>query len=333
MNQLISVILPVYNGEKYISDSILSVLNQTFKNFELIIVNDCSTDNTLAIIAEFAKKDPRIKIITNQINKKLPATLNIGHQKAKGDFITWTSDDNLYKPDAFKQYIHHLQNSQSQIVYSDIDLINHNGEFLRMRKLAEPEYLINGNFIGSSFLYKREVFEILEGYNEDLFLVEDYDFWLRAFNRFKFHYIKKSIYSYRLHSESLTSQISLNEEKSNLWKKNLGYMFQVFLDNYTTQSVFFGEVFTKQLTYESILLSDLLEYEKDFEFLIMNLTTKDLFIKKNIKIALKEKFLQLLILNPQKGYVFKFSMFIISKFWRELKFIDIKILIRHTFFK
>ncbi len=333
MNPLISVVLPVYNGEKFVSDAIHSILNQTYTNFELIIVDDCSTDRTSTIISEFAKQDARIKIITNQINKKLPASLNVGHQNVKGEYITWTSDDNLYKPNAFEDYLHHLQNTQSQIVYSDFDLINDNGVVIKRRDLSEPEYLINGNFVGASFLYKKEVFESLKGYNEKLFLVEDYDFWLRAFNRFKFYYIKESLYRYRLHGESLTSQISLNEEKNDLWKKNLSYMFQLFLANYTTKSVFFTEIFTKQLTYQPILLSELLKNKKDFELLIQNIISNKLFNKKNIKIAFKEKLMQLFISNAQKGYVFKFSMFIVANFWRELKKNDVKTLIKYTFFK
>lgn len=333
MNSLISVILPVYNGEKFISAAIYSILNQSYKNFELIIVDDCSTDNTPTIISEFAKQDSRITIITNQINKKLPASLNIGHQNAIGEYITWTSDDNLYKPNAFELYLHDLQNSQSQIVYSDFDLINDNGAVLKRRNLFEPEYLINGNCVSASFLYKREVYVLLDGYSENLFLVEDYDFWLRAFTRFKFHYIRESLYYYRSHTRSLSSQISENEEKHCLWKNNLAYMFQVFLANFTKKTIFFSEIFTKQLTYQSILLSVLLENKKDFVLLIQNITSTKIFNKKNIKIALKDKLIQILVSNPQKGYIFKFSLFIVLNFWRELNKNDAKTLVKYIFIK
>ncbi|MFN7044606.1 MAG: glycosyltransferase family 2 protein [Flavobacterium sp.] len=333
MNQIISVILPVYNGERFLSDAIKSVLNQTYRDFELIVINDCSTDSTLEIISEFALQDSRIKVITNPINKKLPASLNIGHQSATGDYITWTSDDNLYKPNAFETYLHHLQNSMSHIVYTDFDLINDNGVVLKRRNLSQPEYLINGNCVGASFLYKREVYESLKEYNENLFLVEDYDFWLRALTKFKFSYAPESLYFYRSHGESLSSQIGKNEEKYNLWIKNLSYMFQVFLTNYTTKSIIFSEVFTKQLTHQPILLSELLQNKKDFVLLIQNIVANDLLNKGNIKMALKEKLLQLLVSNPQKGATFKFSMFIVVNFWRELKKNDIKTLIKYTFFK
>ena len=110
-------------------------------------------------------------------------------------------------------------------------------------------------------------------------------------------------------------------------------MFQVFLTNYTTKSIIFSEVFTKQLTHQPILLSELLQNKKDFVSLIQNIIRNDLFNKGNIKMALKEKLLQLLVSNPQKGATFKFSMFIVVNFWRELKKNDIKTLIKYTFFK
>ena len=333
INSKISVILPVYNGEKFISDAINSILKQTHENFELIVVNDCSTDSTSAIISKFAALDSRIKIITNPINKKLPASLNIGHQSATGDYITWTSDDNLYKPNAFETYLYHIQNSTSHIVYTDFDLINDNGVVLKRRNLSQPEYLINGNCVGASFLYKREVYESLKGYNEDLFLVEDYDFWLRALTKFKFSYVPESVYFYRSHGDSLSSQIGKNEEKYNLWIKNLSYMFQVFLTNYTTKAIPFSKVFTKQLTHQPILLSELLQNKKDFVLLIQNIVKNDLWNKRNIKTALKEKLLQLLVSNPQKGSTFKFSIFIVVNFWREMRKNDIKTLIKYTFFK
>lgn len=333
LNNKISVVLPVFNGEKFISNAINSILRQTHENFELIIVNDCSTDSTSVIISKFADLDSRIKIITNPINKKLPASLNIGHQSATGDYITWTSDDNLYESNAFEEYLHYLLNSQSQIVYSDFDLINDSGSVIKRRTLSEPEFLINGNCVGASFLYKREVYETLGGYDENLFLVEDYDFWLRAFAKFKFKYIPGSLYFYRSHGDSLSSQIVKNKEKNGLWKKNLTNMYGFFLTNFTTKHTFFSEVFTKQLTHQPILLSELFQNRKDFVLLIQNIVNNHLLNRENMKMALKEKLLQLLVSNPQKGFTFKFSMFIVAIFWRELKKNDIKTLIKYSFFK
>ena len=89
----VSIVLPTYNGSKFLSRSIESVQEQAETDWELIIVNDCSTDNTLDIAQKYAQQDKRISVITNEQNKKLPASLNVGFSRAKGKYLTWTSDD------------------------------------------------------------------------------------------------------------------------------------------------------------------------------------------------------------------------------------------------
>lgn len=101
----ISIILPTYNGQQYIGEAIESIIEQTFQDWELIIVDDCSSDNTLDIIRKYEKQDLRIKVIHNDVNKKLPASLNIGFKYAKGMYLTWTSDDNMYLPGAYHNFI------------------------------------------------------------------------------------------------------------------------------------------------------------------------------------------------------------------------------------
>ena len=103
MDDLISIVLPIYNGEKYMKQSIDSVINQTYANWELLIVDDGSTDNTAAIAREYAEKDNRIKYYKNPQNMRLPKTLNRGFSLATGDYLTWTSDDNYYYPTALEK--------------------------------------------------------------------------------------------------------------------------------------------------------------------------------------------------------------------------------------
>ena len=114
----VSIVLPVFNGEKFIKDSIESVLNQTFKDFELIIVNDCSTDSTPDIINSYAEKDSRIKIINNKTNLKLPQSLNVGFKNAKGEYYTWTSDDNIYKENAIEYMASFLDKNKNTALVS-----------------------------------------------------------------------------------------------------------------------------------------------------------------------------------------------------------------------
>ena len=84
---LVSVVLPTYNGSKWLSGSIESILTQTYKNLELIIVDDASTDSSEEIIRKYCRKDPRVKSIRHKINKKIPQSLNDGFAVAKGDFV------------------------------------------------------------------------------------------------------------------------------------------------------------------------------------------------------------------------------------------------------
>ena len=123
MKKLVSIILPTYNGKRFLRESIESVINQTYKDWELIVVNDCSTDNTLQIIEEYAQKDNRIKYITNEINSKLPQSLNNGFKLAKGEYYTWTSDDNKYYPTAIEEMVQFLD------INNDVDLVSFNFNF------------------------------------------------------------------------------------------------------------------------------------------------------------------------------------------------------------
>ena len=227
-NTLISIVLPVFNGEKYLESSLESCLNQSYSNIELIIVNDCSTDSTLQIAKKYASVDNRVKIINNKENKKLPASLNIGHIVSKGEYITWTSDDNEYELHALEMLLSELVKNEADIVYSDIIQIDEFGEKVRDVSFIGLENILFGNYIGSCFLYKREVFIRNKGYDESLFLVEDYDFWLRASLHSSYHQIKEKLYKYRLHNDSLTSDIRLNEYKNGLFETNIRKMYNNF---------------------------------------------------------------------------------------------------------
>lgn len=205
---VISIILPTYNGSKYIKTSIESCLNQTFKDFELIIVNDCSTDNTASIIEEYAAKDNRIVVIHNAFNKKLPLSLNTGFDAAKGKHHTWTSDDNYYAPDALETMVKILEkDSNVDLVYCDYFIINDSGEVTGVRKFNNVyDEFINWLGCGACFLYKKEIYKANNGYNPSAFMIEDYDFFVRAFTKFNFYYLPvHNLYYYREHASSLTS--------------------------------------------------------------------------------------------------------------------------------
>ena len=218
-NSLVSIVLPVYNGEKYIAQSIESVLGQTYSNFELIIVNDCSKDKTKEIVEEYQKKDNRIKLIDNKTNQKLPKSLNIGFKSAKGEYFTWTSDDNLFKPKALETMVNLLNDKQDvAFVSSQFDIIDENGDFKGTsnpwyQATRNTEELLEYNNIGACFLYRASVAKEVGEYDPKTFLAEDYDYWLRIAQKGKIYYTEENLYQYRMHSKSLSATRVLEIKK------------------------------------------------------------------------------------------------------------------------
>lgn len=204
-NKKVSIILPTYNGEKFLRESIESCLGQTYSNIELIVVNDCSNDSSLDIIQSF--EDDRLVVVTNEENQKLPRSLNIGFSKASGEYLTWTSDDNYYLPNAIEVMVHTLDKENADLVYAHYNTIDESGQITGNRKVGNVEDILIDNVVRACFLYKTSVHLTLDGYNPDLFLVEDYDFWIRAAKAgFTFHPINNVLYHYRFHDGSLTEK-------------------------------------------------------------------------------------------------------------------------------
>ena len=206
--KLISIVLPTYNGEKWLSQSIESIIVQSYKNWELIIVNDCSTDNTAKIVEKYAEADARIKIITNKQNQKLPKSLNIGFSAAAGDYYTWTSDDNWYQPDAFEKMINFLENNPDHVMVVADFLKVYEDEKTPFKLNPTPYNMLKENSVGACFMYRADTAKKVGPYNTDKFLIEDYEYWLRMTLAGKIGKIDEFLYNYRLHEKSLSSQFS-----------------------------------------------------------------------------------------------------------------------------
>ena len=245
---MISIILPVFNGEKFLTQAIESCLNQTYSNLELIIVNDSSTDNTLNIAKRFAIQDPRVKIISNSRNKRLPASLNIGHKAAQGNFITWTSDDNFFEPEALDVLFTTIEEKEVDIVYSDFNLIEEDGKLRRQFILDQNSSLLLGNVIGACFLYRKEVFDRNCGYDENLHTVEDYDFWLQAALHSRFLHIPNILYNFRSHQNSLSSELNrVGSDSNKIFDEGLRTSYCKFFNSFgyidsVKQSILFAKL-------------------------------------------------------------------------------------------
>ena len=203
---LVSIVLPTYNGSRYLREAIDSCLAQTYRNWELIIVDDCSTDASAEIVAEYTSRDSRVRCIRHEINKKLPAALNTGHAAARGEYLTWTSDDNRFLPAAIEEMTRFLQEHPAVgVVYTDCVLIDDAGRYMGDFPALPASRLAYVDAVGACFLYRRTVYETLGGYDVDLFLAEDYEYFLRAYRHFELAPLHKTLYEYRWHGQSLTN--------------------------------------------------------------------------------------------------------------------------------
>lgn len=204
----VSIILPTYNGAQYIEASIASCLEQTYSDIELVVVDDCSTDETPQVLSRYAD-DSRVKIIRHDVNRKLPAALNTGFANASGSYLSWTSDDNWFAPNAIEEMVAYLDNHPDVgFVYSDYWLVDEYGQTIRQVEAGIPSHLETRCAI-ASFVYRREVYEAVGDYDPELFRIEDYDYWLRVAQQFKLGWLAQPLYYYRRHASSLTGKDDL----------------------------------------------------------------------------------------------------------------------------
>jgi glycosyltransferase involved in cell wall biosynthesis len=191
---LISIVLPTYNGARYLREAIDSCLQQTLRDFELIVVVDGSTDETEAILAGY--DDPRL-VVVKQANQGLPRALNAGFARARAPYWTWTSDDNAYMPEALQVMARHLDtHPKTGMVCTDFLAVDDAGHTLGYHDTA-----------WACFLYRADLAREVGEYRPEYRLVEDVDFFLRLKHRAGgIDRIGTAHYRYREHRNSLTYQ-------------------------------------------------------------------------------------------------------------------------------
>ena len=183
-NPLVTVLMSVYNNENSVSRAINSILNQSFKDFEFLIIDDCSTDNTAGIINSF--NDSRIRIINNESNLGLTQSLNIGLNKAEGKYIARIDADDFSYPERLEKQIAFLENNQDFILLgTSFNIVNSSGKVIKevlFNTTPERLYydLIFQNMIAhSSVVFKLKETDKLGGYSGDLKYAQDYDLWCK----------------------------------------------------------------------------------------------------------------------------------------------------------
>ncbi|GAX35302.1 glycosyltransferase family 2 protein [Nodularia sp. NIES-3585] len=208
----ISVILCTYNRESYLKNCIDTVINQTFQDWELIVVDDGSQDNTFEIVDSYLQKIPKIRYLKHQ-NRKLASARNAGVQASFGNYITFIDSDDAYKPN-------HLDSRWEYMnAHPEIDLIE--GGFAATEEIFVADYFQPGKTInvrecilGSTMFGKRKVFFELKGFN-NISYGEDTDFWHRAEKIFQTHKIKQpETYIYTRAETSITKSVLENLSSS-----------------------------------------------------------------------------------------------------------------------
>ncbi|MFB2922227.1 glycosyltransferase [Aerosakkonema funiforme] len=209
---LVSVIIPVFNGEKTIKNTIESVINQTFRDWELIVINDGSQDATLDIVTTI--KDTRLKVFSYP-NAGAPASRNRGFSHSEGEFIAFLDADDRWTPDKLQAQLKALQeNSEAAVAYSWSDFVDESGEFLRQgsystvsgnvyEKLLLTDFLDNG----SNPLIRRQAFMEVEGFDESLPAGQDWDLYLRLAARYNFVVVPLPQILYRVSANSISSNV------------------------------------------------------------------------------------------------------------------------------
>lgn len=221
--ELVSVIMPAYNAEKYIGMSIESVMKQTYGNVELVIVDDASTDSTLDIMRQYADKwNGKIRISAREQNGGTAAALNDAIELAQGEYICWLSADDLYCEDMVESEVGYLkQNENYDAVFSRCAYIDENGRFVSELQYSWCEELITagagaitalllcGNFWhGCTVLARAECFKREERFNVAYKGAQDYDFWLRMAADYNIGYLDKVNVFSRNHSEQGSRKIN-----------------------------------------------------------------------------------------------------------------------------
>lgn len=210
----VSIIMPVYNGGKYLKDAISSILGQTYKNFELIIINDGSTDSSQNIIEAFYQTDQRIKIVTHDSNKGIGSSLNEGVSIATGKYIARMDSDDISLPSRLEAQVEYLENNiKCTALFTRVSLINETGKTIENWQPdidnTTPEEIRNFMPIENCCAHPTLMIKALTmkrfGYDERQVPSEDYDLWLRLLSSDKeIHKLDEQLLLYRMHDNSIS---------------------------------------------------------------------------------------------------------------------------------
>ncbi len=293
---LISVLMTTYNHEKYITESIDSITNQTYENLELIIINDGSTDKTEEKIQPYLE-NKKVKYI-NQANTGPSIAFNNGLKESKGDYIALMSGDDISYTNRLEEQLSILIKENMNICFSYVDIIDDNSDLLLDhplnnifnkpgKKQAEIiRYFFEiGNYLNApSALIKRHVLNEANTFNPCLLQLQDYDLWIRLIKKNKFYTIQKPLVKYRVRANN--TNLSLSEGSSVRLANEQYLIFQTFFDEMPID--LFREAFQDKLIKKNFSAE---EFECEKAFIYLNLNN---FLRNGTKLIGIEKIFKLL---------------------------------------
>ena len=205
---LVSIVVPVYNGEKYIRETLDSLLNQTYSNLEIIAIDDGSKDSSFAILKEYGG---RIKCLS-RTNSGQAETLNQGWKISQGEYVGYLSADDLLYPAAITKLVEAFQKfPKSSAVYCDYHLIDSNSEIIKVFKSPDFDRLqMIENLVcqpGPGSLFRRTSMERLGGWNPELKQMPDFEFWLRLSSEGPMQRVSEILAAFRIHEDSQTFKV------------------------------------------------------------------------------------------------------------------------------
>lgn len=210
----ISVVMSVYDGIPYLEEAVESILNQTFSDFEFIIIDDCSKDRSWEIIDRYAKQDQRVRLFQNEENIGLTKSLNKGLELAQGEYIARQDADDVSLPRRFEAQASVLENKPNVVlVSSNLEVINSDGFRITEDHRACPSslipwYLLFYNYVGghSQVMFRRKIIQELGGYCESRRYSQDYELWSRLIIEGKFWIIPEVLHKQRCHNQRISVQ-------------------------------------------------------------------------------------------------------------------------------
>lgn len=240
----ISVIIPVYNAEKYLSDAIESVIEQTYDDWEIVAVNDGSTDSSPVILKTYEKRYPTKIRVIHQSNSGLSAARNVAIAASRGEYVAFLDADDLWLPEKIDEQIRVLStNTDVGLVYSDVyDLKK--GKLKKRRRVIGRgmfrgnvlEPLFYHNFIPIlSAMVRKSVLEDCGFFDMNLYGTQDYDLWMRIAEKYQIDFIDHQLAIYRIHEQNMCANVEKMErehfELMERWVKKKPYLSSSFKYN------------------------------------------------------------------------------------------------------